>query len=341
MLPLPLAEDLRVTEETLGDGTQIEIIGGSSDLRRMIPRIADVFAACSGPNASDAAEHVESFFSFEPPATHRLLVVIALDASVCAGVIIGFVDHTLGHPQLQEPTIMVLPSHRRRGIGRRLVMRALESMSDPESTIVASSHSSGSDAFAKALGAVVMQRTVHSALAAEAVDAERLSVVAAAAPSGYVAMTWDGLAPMDVADEFVGLFSYLRTAPNGEEIPIPATIDEQREWASSFERNGWQWWTATARVSPTGQLAAMTDLQVRPDGTASVLHTVTHPAHRGRGLARWLKALLLTRFFVDHGGRLVVTQNASTNEAAIRSNRSLGMREAGITTGWVLRGGAG
>lgn len=310
----------------------------------MAPLIADLFAACSAPDRAGAAEqlaHVDGFFNFDPPATHRLLATVALDASVCAGVVIGFVDSTLGHPQLQEPTIMVRPSHRRRGIGRRLVMSALETMSDPRSTIVASSHAPSSDAFASALGAVAMQQTVHSALAADAVDAGRLSALAAAAPSGYTAMTWDGLAPLHVVEEFVGLFSFLRTAPNGEEIPFPASIGEQKEWASAFERNGWQWWTAAAREVPNGELAAMTDLQVRSDGTASVLHTVTHPAHRGRGLARWLKALLLTRFFTDHGGGLVVTQNASTNEAAIRSNRSLGMRETGITTAWVLRKGVG
>jgi RimJ/RimL family protein N-acetyltransferase len=214
-------------------------------------------------------------------------------------------------------------------------------MRSSRATIVASSGSEGGSAFATALGATAFQRTVYSALAAAEADTEKLTLIARSAPAGYELVAWDGLVPAPVAAEFVELFQFLRTAPNGEDIPMPASIEEQAEFARSFDRNGLQWWTAAARHLATGKLAAMTDLQVRPDGTASVLHTVTRPDHRRLGLARWLKASLLARFFDDPDAQVVITQNAEANAAAISVNRGLGMRQTGTVTGWRLRSDTG
>lgn len=306
----------------------------------MVECIASVLSSNSSSAAHDPARdvaHVQGYFDFEPPASFELLAIAAREGAECVGAIIGFVDRSLGHPQLQEPDLVVRPSHRRMGVGRRLVEAAFAQMHAPGSTIVASSGSEGAASFARSLGATMFQRTVHSALTAAEADLERVSALASCAPAGYDLVAWDGLVPTAVATELIDLVQWLRSAPNGNDIPIPSSLEEQRAWAESFERSGLQWWTAAARHVETETLAAMTDLQVRPDGTASVLHTVTRPEHRRRGLARWLKASLLTRFFDDPAARAVVTQNAETNTAAIAANRALGLRHTATVSSWRLR----
>jgi GNAT superfamily N-acetyltransferase len=81
-------------------------------------------------------------------------------------------------------------------------------------------------------------------------------------------------------------------------------------------------------MGPRPLLASFTSVQVdRQRGRSWSSMTATHPAYRGRGLARWVKHRMLNAL-VEAGITEAWTGNDSTNKPMLRVNESLGYQPA-------------
>jgi RimJ/RimL family protein N-acetyltransferase len=93
-------------------------------------------------------------------------------------------------------------------------------------------------------------------------------------------------------------------------------------------------WTLVAREDATGELAGYTALffpKHRP-WQAQQGDTGVDPAHRNKGLGRWLKAANLLRLLDERPEAQVVdTDNADSNEPMLNINMALGFRPLAMT----------
>ena len=112
-----------------------------------------------------------------------------------------------------------------------------------------------------------------------------------------------------------------------------------RQYEDAGEAAGEERWAYYAVENATGQFAGLTDITIRPSLPDRVFvgDTGVDPAHRGRGLGKWLKAAI-TRRILDElpPVRWVITWNAGSNDAMLAINRQLGFRPAVIGTTWQV-----
>lgn len=246
------------------------------------------------------------------------------------------IEHREENKHLAEVALVVRPEDRRQGVGRRLLDAAAGRARTAGRTTLLGASPVGSDgaAAARALGAesVLVERI--SRLRTAELDRSLLEAWVARAPeraAGYSLVAWDGRCPDELLEPFAGIMAVMNTAPRGDmdmedEVYTPVLI---RDFEASIERKGTNVWTIAARHDATGQLAGYTALffpKHRP-WQAEQGDTGVDPAHRDRGLGRWLKAVNLLRLLDERPEAQVVdTGNAATNEPMLNINVALGFR---------------
>jgi mycothiol synthase len=244
--------------------------------------------------------------------------------------------HRDDNRHLAELWVVVRPDARRQGIGRRLVDAAAEQARAGGRTTLMGMATVGSEgaAAARALGAEVALVNRISRLRTSELDRSLLrSWVdrAAERASGYSLVAFDGHCPEDLLDRFAAVTGVMNTAPRGDmdmedEVYTPGLI---REFEESMRAKGTTIWTVVARHDATGDLAGYTALFLprhRP-WQAQQGDTGVDPAHRDKGLGRWLKAANLLRLLDERPAVQVVdTENADSNEPMLNINVALGFR---------------
>lgn len=175
-------------------------------------------------------------------------------------------------------------------------------------------------------GAKFCIRELHSLCPVGRLERARLELPP---PDGYELVRWTGRCPDELIDELVRLNNVMNTAPRGEMDleDMVFTPERQRSWEEAYARRGWVRWTAAAREVATGRLAAYTELTVFPDHPLLIEqdNTAVDPPHRGRGLAKFVKAANLLRVLDERpGAGHVQTWNAESNAAMLAVNVGLG-----------------
>jgi GNAT superfamily N-acetyltransferase len=246
------------------------------------------------------------------------------------------IEHREENHHLAEVALVVRPEARRRGIGGRLLLAVGERARAAGRTTLVTYGAAGRDGAAAAL-----------ALGAEAVLDERISRLrpaeldrpllqswvdrASERAGGYSLVAWDGACPDELLEHFASIMAVMNTAPRGDvdmedEVFTPELI---RDFEASLERKGTVVWTVAARHDATGQLAGYTALffpKHRP-WYAEQGDTGVDPAHRDKGLGRWLKAANLLRLLDERPAvQAVDTGNATSNEPMLNINVALGFR---------------
>jgi GNAT superfamily N-acetyltransferase len=224
---------------------------------------------------------------------------------------------------------------RRRGIGTQLLGHAATQAEAAGRRLLMSNARVGApgEFFARAVGARPGMQDVRRVLDVNASLHSRLPEMrkrAIAHSAGYSLLFWRGTTPGEVAEATCGLYSALADAPHDEAFE-PATWDVARLRAAE-ERviaQGTRWYSVAAMHEASGEMAALTQVNVDPDVTDwgfQEITAVTRP-HRGHRLGMLVKVDMLQRLAeLEPQIRHIMTFNAAPNEHMIAVNVELGNR---------------
>lgn len=227
--------------------------------------------------------------------------------------------------------VYVRPAMRRRGIGSALLEAALAgAAADGRSSYVTWSATPAGPAFSARHGMRHTQDDRVQRLRPADVPGALLERWRAAAP-GDELVSWAGRCPDDLLEPFAAARRAMNDAPRDapSQEDLLATPELIREMEHEADALGCSRLVCAGRLPETGEVAGFTELLVnrhRPQlayqGDTGVL-----AAHRGRGLARRLKAEMLVRLRDEAPGVATVeTANAVVNPAMLAINAELGFR---------------
>jgi len=230
--------------------------------------------------------------------------------------------------------VVALPS-RRQGIGTALLAHAAEQAEQAGRTLLMSNSrvSSPGSAFAEATGARPGMLDARRVLDVDANLRARLPGLRTEAhrhAGGYTLRAWSGSTPADLVDQACALYTALGDAPHDAAFE-PMTWDPARLRAAE-ERvlaQGTRWYSLAAMHDATGEMAALTQVNVDPGipGWAFQEITAVTREHRGHRLGLLVKACMLEAL-ARHEPQLrqIMTFNAAPNEHMIAVNAQLGHR---------------
>lgn len=229
--------------------------------------------------------------------------------------------------------ICVEPRARRRGIGTALLNDVIATARGLGcETVIGRVGDGAGAAFAERAGCWPGNSQRRSVL--------RLPVAEPVSPvSGYMLVTWSGVAPDWLLESYALARSAINDAPRSGAIPpeiwSPRRVRDMEQTVAARGRTC----LVTVAVAGDSEVAGFTELRVSPEpgAIASTEDTAVVAGHRGRGLASWIKAeslALLRRMRPDV--TTVVTTNDTANTAMLDVNRRLGFRPVGTWTDMVL-----
>jgi GNAT superfamily N-acetyltransferase len=134
-------------------------------------------------------------------------------------------------------------------------------------------------------------------------------------------------------------FHHLMNTQPHDDLEVGDVLITAEDAASvdrSITESGREKWTMFVR-DPDGVLVGGTELTFEPwePTTALQQNTAVDPAHRGRGLAKWVKAAMLERLRVERPEvERVRTGNAFSNAPMLAINDALGFRVTASRTEW-------
>jgi hypothetical protein len=168
-----------------------------------------------------------------------------------------------------------------------------------------------------------------------------IAELAAAVPSGYELVAWDGPAPDEIVAPYVRLVESMNDAPRDALTMEDWSYspEQLRTWEAAVAARQHALWTVVARSVSTGELAGFNQLLVKPEWPEVVENedTAVSVAHRGHGLGLWIKAVNLLRVLDERPEAVCVsTWNAASNSHMLRVNRRLGFVCEHVFESWEL-----
>jgi mycothiol synthase len=258
-------------------------------------------------------------------------------------------SHANGDPQAMECDVLVLPEHRRRGLGTRLMAeitrRTLE-LGRSQLT-----WSTFDDDLAPAgrelslrLGARPARVNRESELDLAAVDPallERWLAAPEAKGLGYTLEAVDGPMPEHLRHDAATFHHIMQTAPRDDLDVADVHVDAAfvAEHDRMLVESGRLRWTLLVR-DPSGACVGGTEVTFDPSEPELAFqgNTGIDPTHRGHGLAKWAKAAVVERLRAERPDvRRVRTGNAFSNAPMLAINDALGFRVVSTRTEWQLR----
>lgn len=231
------------------------------------------------------------------------------DLGVNAGAGLGRVLH-----------LFVTPERRRRGIGRALLAALTGRARELGLRRLTGSYADATGrAFAAATGARpgnVLRRGILRLPAAPA------GLPVTPAP-GYRLRSWVGAAPDELLASYAVARNAVNDAPGIPQVAYSAELIRDHEAAQRRRRVQVR---VTVALDPADTVAAFTDLRVtRGSDVARTNETAVLAAHRGRGLARLVKAESLRLLTAERPDvTAVTTTNETSNAAMLAINEKLG-----------------
>jgi GNAT superfamily N-acetyltransferase len=230
--------------------------------------------------------------------------------------------------------IVVAAPHRRRGLGRALLTEVSRRARAVGCTVLNGTFGGpAGGGFCAAVGARTGLAYVRCALHLPG------AVLTARPVPGYRLRCWHGRAPAGLLHSYAHARGAIRDAPVDDGVVLPAWTPRRiRDEENALAAHGRSCYVTVA-LAPHGEVAAFTEVRVppRPSATASTQDTAVLPAHRGRGLALWVKAESLRLLAAARPDVTRVTAtNAESNAAMLAVNRRLGFRATSVWRGAVL-----
>ncbi|MEV5238444.1 GNAT family N-acetyltransferase [Streptomyces cinnamoneus] len=236
-----------------------------------------------------------------------------------------------GQRHLAELDIQVHPAERRRRAGSLLLDAAVAAArQDGRRSVIAQAETGSPGAgFLIAKGFRAALALTYARLSLAAADHSALTAVAETLHAGYRLATWEGTVPDELADAFVASRRAMDDMPMGavDYGTVVWDLDRVRAAAAAIAARGDVLRTVVVIDRSDGSVVGFTELVVPGSGTGDAQHygTAVLPEHRGRGLARWMKAVSIVQARERHP-RLdgLLTDTADNNPHMRRVNDELG-----------------
>lgn len=242
--------------------------------------------------------------------------------------------HLMDNLHLGDVWVMVHPEKRRRGIGSSLLQEVVEAAKAEGRTSLMFNAREGLPGFdfLEALGLEEKLRDHHNRMLIAPLDVGMLEDWVERAKeraSGYSLHVWEDDTPEEWVEPFAVAQGIMNTAPRDDldfedEVTTPEMI---KEWEAEWKRSGLTWWNVCAVEEATGVIAGFTTLYFSKwrDDIAFQGNTGVDPAHRNKGLGRWVKATNLLKLIEERPSiEKVDTWNAGSNDAMLGINHALG-----------------
>lgn len=229
----------------------------------------------------------------------------------------------------------VRPEHRRKGIGSLWLGVAAELMDRHGATVLGvDGEIEPAHAFIAWMGAKAKLTNVVSRLKLSDVDWTMLERWVREGPERSPRSTlevYDGRLPEELWAELAPQLSdLLNTMPRGDldQGDVVVTVDRMRYWHERMEASGELQHSVLTR-EPDGVMSAFTAVSWAPH-RRRVAHqefTGVRPDARGRGLGKWVKAVMLLHLRQLHPDlEYVLTDNAESNAPMLSINRAIGFQ---------------
>jgi GNAT superfamily N-acetyltransferase len=262
------------------------------------------------------------------PSSYRLAWVAADDSGYPVATASLRVFTVAGAEHRTEAEVSVHPAERRRGAGTALLAEAVAAAQAlGRRALTAGPVDAGSpgEAFLTARGLRPVLALTYARLALA--DADVTAALAEPHP-GYRLVTWEGTVPDELAETFVAARRAMDDMPMDEaDVGVETwDVDRVRAIAAAVAGRGDILCTVAA-IDDDGTMAGFSELVVAGAGTGDAQHygTGVLPEHRGRGLARWMKAEAIRHTRLRHPGVTgLLTDTADSNVAMRAINDALG-----------------
>jgi len=245
---------------------------------------------------------------------------------------------------IRDLDIEVDPDHRRRGLGKKLLAKAVEACGSAEGLVFqawTTSRVPSGAAFAERFGAKPGLRMRESQLDLRTIDRALIRTWGAIKPAGYRIEFIDGETPERLMDNVVTAIRAINTMPR-EDLQVEdwkITAETIREWERITRTRGQEHRMAVVIEQSTGASAAFTEVFFDPR-VPSIVHqggTATIQEHRGKRIGKWVKARMAQRVLDElPEARFIRTGNAGTNAAMLAINVAMGFKPVWESVIWQI-----
>jgi mycothiol synthase len=248
-----------------------------------------------------------------------------------------------GRRHLANGGVSILPTHRRKGLGRRLfsVIHA-RARERGRTTLTLESHGRmpAGAAFLTAIGAAPGLTERESRLYLSTLDLDQLAPWCVP-PPGFSPVWWDDRCPDERLADAVELTRLFNDIPVGDLNlgQFQLTQELLRTEEDSLKRRRIARWTLAVQDDASGRLVGLTALNFDSQRPASADQQITgvEAAFRGKGLGLFLKAAMLQRVLAERPEVLyIATENAVQNLSMRKINDALGFQLHDELTIWQV-----
>lgn len=242
---------------------------------------------------------------------------------------------------------MVRPDLRKRGLARTLAGPLFDHLDDNGRSRITTwvMAGAGSEGFARMLGLKSVLQEKRSRLQIADVDVDLMNRwidTAAERAADYELRQYQSPFPVEILQKYCDLAFVMNTAPleDFEQEDEVLTPDKWRDTEKSVIASKKSLHTVIAVHKPSDEFAGFSTIQTHEldPSLAWQWDTGVDPAHRNKGLGRWLKAANILRIIegfpsVDR----VDTFNAGSNEPMLNINIEMGFKPIAVETQWQGR----
>ncbi len=206
------------------------------------------------------------------------------------------------------------------------------------SVIAWGDHTPDADAFWTGLGAELRYTEQESRLDLAAVDPELMARWIAAGPADLELVHWARRCPEDQIDALVATANAMNDAPT-DDLEIADTVVDEAMVRTEIEARAARGleYQGVLAVTASGEAAGTTEVFVNRHRPAASWQwsTVVLPAHRGRGIGRWLKAAMWQRLrATEPEVTTLQTGNAASNAHMLAINSEMGFQPTHLMGCW-------